>query len=129
MSHNNTKAPKGPRGRPPLVNPLSGAERARRHRAKLQAKHAAPQSGREENPCQQIIKSDVTNIRDIAERLAQVAGERDYLRFEVERLHNENDKLFAELKYEAQLHTITIKSHIVAKDRIALRENKLPKKA
>jgi hypothetical protein len=99
------------RGRPPLADAKSAAERARLYRAR-------------KKEGQQPINRDDTENHAVAARLTltQIALERNYLREEVERLHNENDKLQAELRHEASLHAITLKGLVVAKDRIAVLE-------
>jgi len=99
------------RGRPKKVDAMTGAERARRYRAKQKAVA--------------LIKSDVTEnvdpirIDELTELLRKAVGERDYFKAEVRRLERANDELLARTIESERFHTITQKDLIVVGQQLA----------
>lgn len=110
-----------PRGRPPKPAPLSAAERARRYRAKQKA---AGLMKRYVDPAQDTTATAdlaywIARSQSVGDELRTASSARDYFKSEVERLHLENEQLWARMREAEQINTIQLKELIVTKDKLA----------
>jgi len=106
------------RGRPPKEGALSGAERARRYRKKQKAAGLIKRYVVTDNNAPSLAEDLdywIANNKRIGELLSKANSERDYLKGEVERLHRENESLWARSKEAERYSAIKEKELIVAR--------------
>lgn len=109
------------RGRPPKDDALSAAERARRYRAKQKAAGLMIKR-------YAVTVNDFTDLDNLAfyknscatldEQLRQAIAARDDYKSEIDRLHAENERLWADMKEVQRYSAIKEKELIVTRDKL-----------